>query len=160
MISPPTHSPYSPSGPPLQRPAPRIPILLGVLGLFSLGACITSTSSQPVGLDRAIITSIPVSRAWVVQESAKTVGSVVRYSERGSDGRFLYVVRNLWDQDLGVIDEQGRAWRRVPHEDDHWIGTGTIVQGVRQILDTGPDTQMLELPIEAVEGATATARAG
>lgn len=137
-----------------------VPLALGVATLLGLGSCISTTNSQPVGLDRAVLTSIPVSRAWIVSEGGETIGSVVRYSERGSDGRFLYVVRNLWDQDLGVIDERGRAWRRVPHEEDHWIGTGTVVQGVRQVLDAGPNTQMIERSIDAVEAATATARGG
>lgn len=113
-----------------------------------------------MGLDRAVLHSIPVSRAWIVSEGGETAGSVVRYSERGSDGRFLYVVRNIWDQDLGVIDERGRAWRRIPHEEDRWIGTGTVVQGVRQILDAGPGAQMIERAIDEVEAATATARGG
>ncbi len=135
-----------------------IPLALSVVTLLGLGSCISTTRSQPVGIDRAVITSIPVSRAWIVQQNGQTLGSVVRYSERGSDGRFLYVVRNLWDQDLGVVDEGGRAWRRVPHEEDRWIGTGTVVQGVQQILDAGPNTQMVERSIDAVEAATASAR--
>lgn len=132
---------------------------MSVGALLGLGSCLTTSTSQPAGLDRAILTSIPVSRAWIVQEDGQTLGSVVRYSGAGNDGQFLYVIRNLWDQDLGVIDERGRAWRRIPHEDDRWIGSGTVVQGVRQILDTGTNTLMVERPIGAVEAATAAARA-
>jgi hypothetical protein len=135
-------------------------LLLGAATLGSLTGCVATTTSQPVGLDRAVLHSIPVSRAWIVVEDGETLGSVVRYSERGSAGRFLYVVRNIWDQDLGVIDERGRAWRRVPHEEDRWIGTGTVVQGVRQVLDSGSRAQMIERPIDDVEAATASARAG
>lgn len=145
---------------PVRRPALGLPRLLGAATLLVLSGCVTTTTSQPVGLDRAVLHSIPVSRAWIVKEGSEVVGSVVRYSERGSAGRFLYVVRNIWDQDLGVIDERGRAWRRVPHAEDRWIGTGTVVHGVRQILETGSNSQMVEQPIDEVEAATATARAG
>ena len=160
MKAVPSHPPHLTRDLPPHPSTRRLPVALGLATLLSLGSCITTTTSQPVGLDRAVLTSIPVSRAWLVQEGGQTIGSVVRYSERGSDGRFLYVVRNLWDQDMGMIDERGRAWRRLPHEEDSWIGTGTVVQGVRQILDAGPDTQMDERSIEAVEAATASARAG
>jgi len=128
----------------------------------SLAGCVTTTTSQPVGLERAILTTMPVSRAWIVEDGGIPAGSVVRYSAspagEGPDGAFLYVVRNLWDQDLGVVDERGRAWRRMPHRDDQWIGTGTVVQGVRQILSASARPRMVEMPIEDVEPATATAR--
>ncbi len=143
---------------PPRRLASPMALALGLTAVLGLPGCLTTTSSEPVGLDQAILTSIPVSRAWIVQDRDEIVGSVVRYSEPGADGRFIYVVRNLWDQDLGLIDAGGRAWKRIPHEEDRWIGTGTVVQGVRQILDTGVAAQMVELPIQEVESATAAAR--
>lgn len=147
---------------PVSTAEPFLPkVVTGVLvGFCLLSACIEARSSAPVGLDRAVLTPVPAARAWIVQEDGITVGSVVRYAERGQDGRFLYMVRNLWDQDLGVIDELGRAWRRVPHEEDRWIGTGTVSQGVQSILGIGQFCTMTELPIDQVEAATAAARAG
>lgn len=129
-----------------------------ILGL-ALAGCITTTTSQPAGIDRAILTAIPVSRAWLAWEDGSVIGSVVRYSEPEEDGRFLYVVRNLWDQDLGMIDDRGRTWKRIPHEEDRWIGTGTIIRGVRQILETGEDCRLAEVPVAEAEAATAAARA-
>lgn len=130
------------------------------LGLApALGACTTSTTTrEPAGIDRAVLTPVPAVRAWVVLDQGETSGSVVRYAERGLDGRFLYVVRNLWDQDLGVVDELGRAWRRVPHGEDRWIGTGTVAEGVRRILELGANCALSEQTIELVEQATARAR--
>ena len=98
----------------------------------------TITTQDPAGIERAVLAPVPAVRAWVVLEGGRVEGSVVRYAERGQDGRFLYVVRNVWDQDLGVVDELGRAWRRVPHQEDRWIGTGTVADGVRRILRPGP----------------------
>ncbi|MFT6833215.1 MAG: hypothetical protein ACJAZN_003396 [Planctomycetota bacterium] len=125
---------------------------------LALPGCLTTSSSQPVGADQAVLMAIPVSRAWIVHEGDQIVGSVIRYSETGADGRFLYVVRNPWDQDLGVIDERGRAWRRIPHQEDHWIGTGTVLHGVRQILDTGIEGRLVEIPASDVEAAMAASR--
>lgn len=125
----------------------------------ALTGCVTTTTSQPAGIDQAVLTAIPISRAWLVLDEGHVVGSVVRYSETAEDGQFLYVVRNLWDQDLGVIDERGRAWRRIPHQEDRWIGTGTVVHGVRQILETGQNCRLDELSVAEVEAATAAARA-
>lgn len=136
----------------------RIAMLASLtLGSF-MPACRTTTTLEPAGLDRAVLTPVPAVRAWVVLDEGDICGSVVRYSERGQDGRFLYVVRNLWDQDLGVIDELGRAWRRVPHEEDRWIGTGTVAEGVRTILDVGQTCALSEQPIETVEESTRSAR--
>ncbi len=137
--------------------------LLATLSSLFLGtampACMTSTTTtQPPGLDRAVLTPVPAVRAWVVMDQGDIAGSVVRYAERGQDGRFLYVIRNIWDQDLGVVDELGRAWRRTPHEEDRWIGTGTVADGVRKILDLGLSCALSEQPIEAVEDATRQAR--
>ncbi|QDV05276.1 hypothetical protein Poly30_07720 [Planctomycetes bacterium Poly30] len=150
-----------PTSPPHLRLAPALAHWALGLALVAPGltGCVTTTTSQPAGADGAILTAIPVSRAWLVLEQGETVGSVVRYSEAGDRGRFLYVVRNLWDQDLGMIDERGRAWKRIPHEEDRWLGTGSIAQGVRQILETGVDCQLLELSAAEVEAATAAARA-
>lgn len=132
--------------------------LLATLASVPLAACMTTTTTQPTGLDRAVLTPVPAVRAWVVVESGAVAGSVVRYAERGQDGRFLYMVRNIWDQDLGLVDELGRAWRRVPHEEDRWIGTGTVAQGVRSILEVGDAASLSERPLEDVEEATRIAR--
>lgn len=134
-------------------------LALALTAWAALPGCMTTTSTQdPPGIDRAVLTPVPAVRAWVVLEEGRVAGSVVRYAERGSEGRFLYVVRNLWDQDMGVVDELGRAWRKVPHAEDRWIGTGTVADGVRRILELGRTSALSEQPIEAVETATAEAR--
>ncbi len=132
--------------------------LLALLSSLSLSACMSTTTQSSPGLERAVLTPVPAVRAWVVIEGGAIRGSVVRYAERGQDGRFLYVVRNLWDQDLGMVDEKGRAWRKVPHSEDQWLGTGPVANGVRMILGLGIGTTLSERPIEDVELATRTAR--
>lgn len=133
-------------------------IALGITSWAALPGCMTTTTQDPPGIERAVLTPVPAVRAWVVLEEGRVEGSVVRYAERGQDGRFLYVVRNVWDQDLGVVDELGRAWRRVPHQEDRWIGTGTVADGVRRILELGRGCALSEQSIDAVERATRSAR--
>lgn len=139
-------------------PFPMKIALLATLASLPLAACMTTTTLDPAGLDRAVLSPVPAVRAWVVIDQGDIVGSVVRYAERGQDGRFLYIVRNIWDQDLGTVDELGRAWRRVPHRDDEWIGTGTVADGVRRILESTDVASMSERAIEDVEDATRAAR--
>ncbi|MEC7232910.1 MAG: hypothetical protein VX015_11925 [Planctomycetota bacterium] len=134
-------------------------IALGLAAWAVLPGCMITTTQDPPGIERAVLTPVPAVRAWVVMEEGRVEGSVVRYAERGQGGRFLYVVRNVWDQDVGVVDELGRAWRRVPHQEDRWLSTGTVADGVRRILDLGRGCALSEQPIEAVELATRGARA-
>ena len=70
-------------------------------------------------------------------------------------------MRNPWQQELGTIDAQGRAWRFVPHEREaRWVGTGTLAEGARAILAeaapveaalrSSPRWSCVEVPLEAL----------
>lgn len=75
------------------------------------------------------------SRAWEVRRGAERLGQVVLFQERGLVGDSVYVVRNAWNQDLGLIDGLGRAFRYLPHlEEPAWVGSGTITLGAERIL--------------------------
>jgi hypothetical protein len=84
-------------------------------------------------------------RAWAVYSSDVLVGRVILFEEHGLARDSLYVVRNLWDQDLGIIDGLGRAYRYVPHEaEPAWVGSGTIAAGAGAILGSSPDCFLVE----------------
>jgi hypothetical protein len=69
------------------------------------------------------------------------------------------MVRNPWDQDVGMIDHLGRSWKRVPHEEDAWLGTGTVLEGVQRILEAGERAHMVELDVSQLEARTRAERA-
>ena len=107
----------------------------------------------------AVLSPAPAERAWLVEDGGAFLGSVVRFgSSDGSDG-FYYMVRNPWDQDVGLVDHLGRAWKRIPHEEDAWLGTGTVLEGVRLVLGAGDGARMEEHPVDRLEALTRAARA-
>ncbi|HEX6884548.1 MAG TPA: hypothetical protein VF530_14320 [Planctomycetota bacterium] len=84
-------------------------------------------------------------RVWEVRHGAERLGQVVLFQERGLARDCVYVVRNAWNQDLGLIDGLGRAYRYVPHLDEPtWLGSGTIALGAERILGAS-DCTLVEL---------------
>jgi hypothetical protein len=74
---------------------------------------------------------------------------VVLFQERGLARDSIYVVRNPWHQDLGLIDGHGRAYRYVPHlEEPVWVGSGTVSAGARAILGLADDCELIEIEEE------------
>lgn len=85
-------------------------------------------------------------RVWEVRRGDEVLGLVVQFQERGLVRDSLYVVRNLWHQDLGMIDGLGRAFRYLPHcEEPVWVGSGTIAAGAREILGTDAECELIEI---------------
>ncbi len=110
--------------------------ILVSLAPIVLGGCIVAATQSPPNLDRAFATRMRATRAWTIESRAEPIGSLVRFEEPGSSDRAVYVVRNEWGQDLGLIDALGRAWRWRPHaEVPELVGTGTTSEGVGRILD-------------------------
>ncbi len=116
-----------------------------LLQLLFLAGCTTTASQAPVGLDSAVVRPTPAVQEWTVLEGARTVGSVVRYQEALPPHRHLFAVRNLYDQDLGLVDSSGRAWRLRPHAEAELLGTGTVAEGAARILGSERVT-LLERP--------------
>ncbi|QDU65764.1 hypothetical protein [Engelhardtia mirabilis] len=72
--------------------------------------------------------------AWRVVDEDSDVGFVLRFEATG-DGRAFHSVRNVWNQELGLIDSEGRAWRYRPHSTEpDWLGTGPVNEGASRIL--------------------------
>jgi len=74
---------------------------------------------------------------FAVEHAGSTRGYVVLFESAASPLDAVYVVQNLHQQDLGMIDSLGRAFRYLPHEKDpRWLGSGSIARGVQRILNT------------------------
>lgn len=88
------------------------------------------------------------SLAWEVLDGAgSNVGLVVLF-EAGGQLEPTYIVRNEWHQDLGRVDQLGRAFRYVPHaKEAAWVGSGTLLQGIERILQR-QSCQLIEMPME------------
>jgi hypothetical protein len=123
----------------------------GLLAAMLAGGCEVTTNVRPPGLDQAIVTRTEPTRAWRVIADGELHGLVVMYAQAGAEGDeavHYYSVRNGWHQELGTIDAQGRAFRHVPHEREaRWVGTGTLLEGARAVLDAGPGAELVELPL-------------
>lgn len=123
-------------------------VLLGVAFVL-LSACRTTETR---GLSSAPTAKVRVgthARTWEVHSSGEVVGLVVLFQERGDAHDQVYVVRNPWQQDLGLIDGLGRAFRYVPHlEDPAWVGSGTIAVGAQRILGANDGCELVEIDAE------------
>lgn len=85
-------------------------------------------------------------RTWEIRAGDDVVGELVFFEAHGPMQDSVFVVRNCWHQDLGMIDALGRAYRYMPHQrEPAWVGTGTIAQGAENILDVGLPCRLVEL---------------
>jgi hypothetical protein len=116
----------------------------------ALAGCASPTpsdASRPlgpphVGLPRAgAIQGVVEARFRVVSQPSpggaeRVLGFVARTRYAFPDGDLiLWLVENDRMQDVGSIDQNGRAYRRVPFEDRPvWVATGSIADGVRALL--------------------------
>ena len=95
-------------------------------------------------------------RVWDVRRGTERLGQVVLFQEHGLAGDSVFVVRNAWNQDLGLIDGLGRAYRFLPHlEEPAWVGSGTITLGAARILAV-EECALVELGSEPESGPGTT----
>jgi len=110
-----------------------------------LSGCRTVETRPVPGAPPPVLRVGARTRAWEVRHGAERLGQVVLFQERGLARDCVYVVRNAWNQDLGLIDGLGRAYRYVPHLDEPtWVGSGTIALGAERILGAA-DCTLVEL---------------
>lgn len=89
-------------------------------------------------------------RAWELVQDGRVVGVVVEFEENAGE-RHFFSVRNPDQQELGMVDEHGRAWRFVPHSDEpEWLGTGTVLEGARRVLQLDPEAAAFEVGLETL----------
>lgn len=117
-----------------------------------LSGCLVTRRTDPPGLDQTLIQRCLAERGWLVHDGEdRVVGSVVRYEEPLGKRRFLYSVRNLHGQDMGMVDQLGRAYRYRPHAEPEWLSTGPVREGALAILGLGLAGELEEIPLERLE---------
>jgi hypothetical protein len=122
-------------------------------------ACRTTTTSSPTNLDSAVIVRAMPHDAWQVLDGERLVGWVVRYETAVAGDRAYFSVRNVHQQELGVVDLDGRAWRYRAHQrEPEWLGTGTIAGGARGILGASEKAELVQVELDRL-GETAAASA-
>ncbi|MEQ1892032.1 MAG: hypothetical protein ABL998_05775 [Planctomycetota bacterium] len=132
---------------------------LCLLPLLALaGACRTIETKSTVRPPPAEVRVGQRARAWDVMHAGTSVGHVVLFQDRGRIGDSIYIVRNVWHQDLGLIDGLGRAYRYLPHhKEPAWIGSGTIELGAKRILALEEACQLVEVERLPEAGSSPTA---
>ncbi len=112
-------------------------------------ACTTVIETEPINADEAVVQRLDPERAWRVVDNGTLRGYVVRFVDRKVATRCSYSVRNELQQELGTIDELGRAWRFVPHQREaSFVCTSTLTRGAAELLRTGPATALEEVALD------------
>jgi hypothetical protein len=122
-------------------------------------SCRTTSTSTTPNVSSAVIVRGKPHGAWQVVDADRLVGWVVRYETPDTGERAYYSVRNEHQQELGVVDVDGRAWRYRAHQrEPDWLGTGTIAGGARAILGASAGARLEPIALERLgEPATASA---
>ena len=116
-----------------------------------IAACRTTVSSAPPNISAAVATLARPARVWELRDGGTLVGCVVRLEVGGDPERAWFSVRNAHQQELGIIDVHGRIWRYRPHQrEPDWLGSGTVLQGARSILDSGEGAELVEVGLEVL----------
>lgn len=124
---------------------------LALVVLGGLAACRIVERSRPAGPEPVAIATVPV-RAWKVTCGDEHAGWVVLFQAPGEGGGRFFSVRNPWQQDVGLVDEVGRAWAYEPHRDEPvWRGSGTVAEGAERVLGKRP-CRLEEVPLEQLTG--------
>lgn len=124
-------------------------LLLPLLCAAQVGCVETVTVRQAVPDSVEALVSVP-RQAWRVERGSELVGLVIRFDPAHGDHDRFHSVRNPWNQELGMVDAEGRAWRFRPHgRDPLWLGTGTVADGVCSVL--GVDPELCELVATSLE---------
>lgn len=125
----------------LQRVGFACAALLGV-------ACTSSRSVAPPGLSAARPIHLDVVATWRVLDGGEFVGIVLQYaSDPTVNGvrSSYFSVQDRLRHELGRVDGLGRAWRFEPHaREPRWVATGTVLEGVREILSTSEAATLAE----------------
>lgn len=140
------------------RPGAQLAALLlgagaGAAGLL-VGGC--RAPQPPAQGEYELVRAVP-QRRFEVRLDGVPVGMALRFRAEGLGGRGWTVVQNPFGQDLGLLDEHGRAWRYRPFgQEPELLGACATAEGVARILDLDPQRlELLELPLaEALEAGS------
>lgn len=115
-----------------------------ILPLALLAGCRTTTTSTPANMGSAIVMRAEPVFAWEMRETDRLVGYVVRFQSGDTAPETYYSVRNEHNQELGIVDSSGRAYRYRAHQrDPEWLGTGTVERCAKLVLDTSESARMI-----------------
>ncbi len=128
-------------------------LLAGMISLpgAGLGGCRVTETRESVHVEQPPIRRASAALLWNVIIEGSPVGEVVFYESALRAADSFYMVRNVWQQELGLIDSLGRAYRFTPHtEEPSWVGTGTVTQGVARILGVDENLVLVEKDLDPV----------
>jgi len=127
-------------------------LAMSVLIAAGAGAgCRTTVREAPAGAGGFASAVTQPERAWEMVADGRVVGVVVEFVERGENGRRFFSVRNALQQELGLVDGEGRAWRYRPHDSEAlWLGSGTVIEGAARILGLAGAAELYEVGLEAL----------
>lgn len=132
---------------------PRHTAALLCLCALLAGSCRTVRTTRPVFRSHPPVRISEAARMYAIGAPEEAQGYVVHFA---SDAASVWVVRNRYHQDLGVIDALGRAYRYQPHVDGPvWVGSGSVLRGVQRILAMDARPALTEVPMYDPEALTA-----
>lgn len=117
----------------------RAGIVLSVaLAALALPGCRVAREPAPARIDQARPIQLVAQRRWRVEDQGHLLGFVLEFESAPEHDRpagRCFSVRNELEQELGLIDGLGRAWRHQLHEREPvWVATGTLLEGALAIL--------------------------
>lgn len=127
----------------------RAPLALFVsLAAVLAPACQTTTEASAANARGGEPVEAHPVEAWEAVSDGRAIGVVVRFEVSSRPEEAWFSVRNPHQQELGLVDTRGRAWRYRPAAaDPDWIGTGTVIEGVAQILSAPIALELYEVPL-------------
>ncbi|HUR27559.1 MAG TPA: hypothetical protein VM509_05185 [Planctomycetota bacterium] len=133
-------------------------LIFALLCACAAASCTTTHELSTVNAETAIVQRLDPEKAWRVLDGGNLRGFVVCFADPKRPGRRTYSVRNELHQELGTIDELGRAWRFVPHQREaQWVCTSTLVHGATALLEAGSGALLEEVALDVLRAAPATA---
>ena len=136
-------------GPRPIRPIPdamRAPALLSLVA-YAAASCLTTETRRHLSSTATPEVRVgALTRVWEIYSGDELAGRIVLFQAQGAARDSVYTVRNPWQQDIGLIDGLGRAYRYVPHQrEPSWVGSGTVAQGVERILGLASPCRLVEV---------------
>ncbi len=135
--------------------------ITAILAAYLALSCQVTESARSASPTPFVRTAKPV-QAWLVVDGETELGSVVLFSTPGEDGAVdaFFSIRNVWQQDLGIVDEMGRAWAFRAHaQESQWVGSGTVASGAARILGASSACRLVEIALEGLDPTTRASRA-